>query len=227
MASFEQHINGAVIASGVIIAPLHSAGLISIDGSFVMLFLGMVGGVLPDLDSDSSKPLQIAFKIISIFAPLLVLLHLGKEFPLLILIAIWILSSLLLHLILFRSFIALTRHRGIFHSIPMGILFAQLTIALFHFNLHYGVEFSTIAGFFLFYGFIIHLLLDEFVSLNALGLKVKHTLGSAFKLFDFKNWRGSLILYLLIAFFAYMVPVSLDIFEKMFDVYKGMKFYQF
>jgi len=225
MASFEQHLNGAVIASGVIIVPLHSAGLLSVEGSFIMLFLGMIGGVLPDLDSDSSKPLQVVFKVISIFAPLLVLLTFKQSFPLVVMIAIWVLASLLLHLILFRSFIALTTHRGIIHSIPMGVLFAQLTTAFFLYNLHYELAFATLAGFFILYGYLVHLLLDEIVSLNALGLRVKHSIGSAFKLFDFKNWRGSIVLYLLIAFFAYKIPFYREIFVEILNVIKSIKIY--
>jgi hypothetical protein len=225
MASFEQHLNGAVIASGVIIVPLHSAGMLSIEGSFIMLSLGIIGGILPDLDSDSSKPLQIVFKIISIFAPILVLLTLKQSFPLIVMIAIWIFASLLLHLILFRSFIALTKHRGIIHSIPMGILFGQVTTAVFLYKLHYELAFATLAGFFILYGYLIHLLLDEIVSLNALGLRIKHSFGTAFKLFDFKNWIGSIILYILIALFAYNIPFYEEGFIQIFNVLKSIKIY--
>jgi len=225
MASFEQHLNGAVITSGILIVPLHSAGILSIDGSFMMLLLGIIGGVLPDLDSDSSKPLQIIFKIISIFAPLLLLLTFDTQLPLIGMIGIWIVSTLFLHLVLFRAFLALTTHRGIIHSVPMGVLFAQLTTAYFLYKLHYDLAFASLAGFFILYGYLTHLLLDEIVSLNALGLRVKHSFGSAFKLFDFKNWRGTIVLYLLILFFTYNIPFYKEIFIEILNVIKSIKIY--
>lgn len=71
MASFEQHVNVAVIATGVTIVPFYSSGVVDTSQSLVLLAFGVFGGVLPDLDSDSSKPVQIAFRILSIFLPFL------------------------------------------------------------------------------------------------------------------------------------------------------------
>ena len=50
MALFEQHVNIAVIATGITIAPLYSAGLIDTNQSIILLGLGLLGGILPDLD---------------------------------------------------------------------------------------------------------------------------------------------------------------------------------
>ena len=182
MANFEQHVNIAVLSTGVLIVPLNASGLLTIEQSFITLCLGVLGGILPDLDSDNSKPIQISFKIISIFMPLLILLSLSNQhLPILHMIGIWLASSLILRLTLLKFFVSITKHRGIFHSIPMGIVFAQLTAISFFYFFHFTSFFSTIAGFFLFFGFIIHLLLDELVSLNALGIKVKKSFGTALK----------------------------------------------
>ena len=223
MATFEQHVNGAVIATGVAIVPLHNAGLLSVNESFIVLVLGIAGGVMPDLDSDSSKPIQIVFKILSIFLPLLVLLGLSLDFSLTNLILVWVLSGLFLHLTLFKFILSLTHHRGVFHSIPMGIVLAQIFFLFFYNFIGYSLEFSTIAGIFLFYGFIIHLLLDELVSLNVFGIKMKNSFGTALKLYDKQNWYGTLGLYIFIALFFLVVPIDTQIYTKVIEVMSNMK----
>jgi len=224
MASFEYHVNVAVIATGVLITPVYSSGLIDVNQSLIILGLGLVGGILPDLDSDNSKPIQIIFKMLSIFLPLLVLISINKEFPVLHLIGIWIVSTLVLQLLFFQLFLKLTSHRGIFHSIPMGIFLAQIVILLFYRVLDQNLTFSTIAGSFLFIGFIVHLLLDELVSVNALGFKMKKSFGSALKLYDKNNISGTVVLYALIAVLFFLTPQKEEVYLNLFEIFKNIKF---
>lgn len=223
MASFEQHVNGAVIASGIAIVPLYSASLLDVHQSLIVLGLGIVGGVLPDLDSDNSKPLQIVFKIFSIFFPLFIVLSLSKDTSLVEMIAYWLLSSLFLHITIFKLFTKLTSHRGIFHSIPMGVMFGLATTHIFYSMLGYQLIFSTIAGIFLSFGYMVHLLLDELVSLNALGLHIKKSLGTALKLYDKNNKFGTLIVYSIIGLFLYKSPISTDVFISIYEIMKNVK----
>ena len=223
MASFEQHVNGAVIATGSIIAPLHSASLIDVTQSLICLSLGLVGGILPDLDSDNSKPVQIVFKIISIFFPLIIILSILSDLSLVYLVGYWLLSTLVLRVTLFKLFISFTTHRGIFHSIPMGIVFGQITTLVFYKFFYYDLVFSTIAGIFLFFGFIVHLLLDELVSINVLGVRIKKSFGTAFKFYDKENLFGTVLLYCFIVLFFYFIPVKVDIFLDIYEVVKNIK----
>jgi len=225
MASFEQHVNGAVIASGAIIVPLHTASIIDVTQSLIALGLGLVGGVLPDLDSDNSKPIQIVFKIISIFFPLVVILSIPNDFSLFYLVCYWLFATLALRITLFQLFISFTTHRGIFHSIPMGIVFAQITTFIFYKIFHFGLAFSTIAGIFLFFGFLIHLLLDEFVSINVLGVRMKKSFGTAFKLYDRENLFGTFLLYLFIILFFYFFPIEINIFTNIYEVIIKIKLF--
>jgi len=225
MASFEQHINGAVIATGIIIVPLHTASIIDITQSLIVLSLGIIGGVLPDLDSDNSKPIQIFFKIISIFLPLIIILSIPNNLSLLYLIAYWLISIFILRLTLFQLFISFTTHRGIFHSIPMGVLFAQITMLIFYKVFYFNITFSTIAGIFLLFGFLIHLLLDEFVSINVLGVRMKKSFGTAFKLYDRENLFGTLLLYTFIILFFYFIPIETNIFTDIYEVIRTMKLF--
>ena len=223
MASFEQHVNGAVISTGIVIVPLHSASIINATESLIVLALGLVGGVLPDLDSDTSKPIQIVFKIISIFLPLVILLGISKELTVAYLVGYWLLATLILRITLFKFFTTFTIHRGIFHSIPMGLFFGQITMLVFYKVFDYEMVFSTIAGSFMFFGFLVHLLLDEFVSLNALGVRMKKSFGTAFKLYDSQNLYGSVLLYIFIFTFFFFVPIKIGIFIDIYEVLKNVE----
>jgi len=225
MASFAQHVNGAVITTGVVIVPLHSASLLDVSQSLIALALGLIGGILPDLDSDNSTPLQIVFKIFSIFLPLIILLSFFGDSTLLELMGYWVLASLFLHLTIFRIFTSITVHRGIFHTIPMGVLFGQIITYIFYNTLGYEILFATLAGLFLFLGYMIHLLLDELVSLNALGLRMKKSFGTAFKLYEKENLFGTLILYILVIGFFFILPMNTDIFMEILEVLKGVRVY--
>ena len=223
MATFEQHVNVAVIATGVLIVPLHSSGILDVSQSIAVLGLGLIGGLLPDLDSDNSKPIQIVFKILSIFLPLLILLAIPVELSILKMIIAWVVASLVLHLTVFKLFLSLTVHRGIFHTIPMGILFGQLTTAMFYYVIGSDLTFSTIAGIFITFGFFIHLLLDEFISLNALGLRMKKSFGTAFKLYYKHNILGTAILYLLVVASYFVLQIDNDIFNNIYTILKNSK----
>lgn len=224
MASFEQHVNVAVISSGVIVAPMHSAGLLDINQSLIALGLGLIGGILPDLDSDNSKPVQIAFKMLSIFIPLIIVLLIASNIAVLYMLILWLMSTLLLHLVLFKMFLSMTTHRGLIHTLPMGILFGELTALFAYGILDADAKFSLISGFFIFFGFMVHLSLDELFSVNALGLRMKKSFGTALKLYDKNNKTGSLILYASIVVLFIALPSKSGLYSTIVDVLSNMKF---
>ena len=224
MASFEQHLNSAVVATGVAIAPLYSSNLIDMDQALGLLVFGIFGGVLPDIDSENSKPLQVCFKILSIFLPLVAILTLLDSLSISKMLAIWGVSSLLLHFIIFRLFINITSHRGIFHSIPMGLLYSLGIYFIFSKLLEFDMLYSMLCGIFLFLGYIVHLLLDELVSLNALGISIKKSFGTALKLYDKNNLIGTIVVYSLIIVFLFITPIQIDDVTKIVDSFHNIKF---
>ncbi|MDQ7084826.1 MAG: metal-dependent hydrolase [Sulfurovum sp.] len=225
MASFQQHVNISVIASGVLVVPLHSAGLLSIYESLVMLILGVVGGMLPDLDLDHSKPSQIFFRILSIFVPLMILLQFSEEVPVIQMMILWVIFGLFLHFVLRKTLAQMTTHRGIFHTIPMGILFAQMALYTSQELLEQTVFVSSIVAFFIFFGFIIHLLLDEIYSVNFAGIQMKKSFGTALKIYDKNNLIGTAILYILILVFLQYAPIESDIFIEILSILKDIKLF--
>jgi len=223
LAAFSTHINAAVLSSGVVILPLYSSGVISSNAAFTLLFLALLGGVLPDIDSDTSKPVQISFRFISIVLPLLFLLLLAKQVSFLYIVLFWALAYLSLHIVFFKLFLPVTKHRGIFHSVPMGVVVGLIGFIILHDLLELNRSYATLGGFFLFYGYITHLLLDEIYSVNALGLRLKKSFGSALKLWGRDNLIGYVFVYILCGVLLYTLPLDFSILTKVFTTIKGIK----
>lgn len=225
MALFDQHVNGAVIASGVIVSALYASSLVGVSESLSLLTIGIIGGVLPDLDSSNSKPVQITFRIFSIFLPFIVILSFIKDLPLIYIFAIWIFCSVLLEYFIFALFLKITRHRGLFHSIPMGVFIGLLLYNSLYLFTDTTKNVAFLSGFMLLYGYLVHLLLDEIVSLNALGLKIKKSFGTAMKLYDKNNLIGTVILYLAIFGLIYMNPIHINRLDKIYHSITNMNLY--
>jgi hypothetical protein len=224
MASFEQHVNAAVVGAGVAVVPLYSASIVDINQTIALFSLGILGGVLPDVDSDNSMPIQISFRILSIFLPLIAILTTVHTLSVSMILLMWVFYSLILHFVIFKLFLASTHHRGIFHSIPMGLFMALLVVYLFQNILMFKSTFAILSGLFIFFGFFIHLLLDEIVSLNLLGKHMKKSLGSAMKLYAKNNLIGTFILYAGIGGLLYVLHLDMNIFKEIFTLFKHLKY---
>jgi len=224
MASFAQHVNTAVVISGIAIAPLYASSLIDINQALTLLFFGLIGGVLPDIDLENSKPIQITSSILSIFIPLLAILILLESLSISKMLLIWFVSAMLLHFIIFKILLNMTIHRGIIHSIPMGIFIGYSTSIILQHFLHYEHLFSLLCGIFLFCGFLIHLILDEIISLNAFGMSFKKSLGTALKFHDKENLLGSVLLYIFIIILFILYPINIDDIRSIFQSMKNINF---
>lgn len=225
MASFEQHMNISIIGTGIVLAPLYSAGLIEMSSSIIALSLGIIGGMLPDLDSDNSKPLRATFKIVSTFVPLVLILLYFSSLSMLELVGLWMLFSIVLHVTLFEFFLKVTTHRGVFHTIPMGVVFGLLTFMAASSLFNVPEKNALLYGFFLSYGFILHLILDEIFSVNALGVSMKKSFGSALKMYDKKNMIGTFALYIFIGAFIVLKDFNFENLEDIVAIYKSAKVY--
>ncbi|VTS02243.1 Membrane-bound metal-dependent hydrolase OS=Rhodopirellula maiorica SM1 GN=RMSM_02929 PE=4 SV=1: DUF457 [Gemmata massiliana] len=138
-----------------------------------------VGGMLPDLDSDSGIPVREMFGLLAAVVPLMLiprLMHAGVSRE-------GILATLLFGYLFIRYFVAnvfkqLTVHRGMYHSIP-AMFIAGLCVYLAYPDR--GVRILLGAG--VMVGFLSHLVLDEIYSVDWRGLKpkLKASAGSAVK----------------------------------------------
>jgi len=131
MANFNTHLNTAVIITGLASATLLSAGHIDLKGALWLWFLGSIGGLLPDIDSDNSTSLDTIFNLFALSAVLLVLHYITTELIIEIsfieLIVVPLLVYGFMKYIIRPIFEWITVHRGSCHSLLFILLCALLT----------------------------------------------------------------------------------------------------
>ena len=184
MAGFRTHITVSgfcgIAYGGAAVQPMG----FNPDAAFLAAGVTAVGGMLPDLDSDSGIPVRELFGLAAAVIPLLFvrrMIHAGMSLE-------GILAALLFGYAFIRYGVAnvfkrFTVHRGMFHSIP-AMLIAGLCVYLAYNNPREpdrGIRVLLACGMML--GFLSHLILDEVYSVDWRGVKpkLKASAGSAFK----------------------------------------------
>jgi len=156
--------------------------------------LTAVGGMLPDLDSESGRPVRELTGLAAAVLPLLLVPRLlsaglSQEGVLATLVGLYLLIRYGLPQILRR----MTVHRGMFHSLP-AMLIAGLIVYLEYASPDRGLRLFLALGVML--GFFSHLILDELYSVDfhGLRLKLKSSAGSAVKLLS-TSWLETTVCY--------------------------------
>ena len=71
MADFKGHLVGASLVSGIAATALAMGSALPESTILGFFSLGVVGGLLPDIDSDNSIPIRIGFNVLSVIAAFL------------------------------------------------------------------------------------------------------------------------------------------------------------
>ena len=210
MAAYREHITVSGFLGGA-----YGAGAVfglgfSVTQAMVAGILTWVSGMLPDMDSESGKPVRELFGVTAALAPLLLLQHTSR-------LGISGDRAMLFCLLLYGAVRyggatmlgRLTVHRGMFHSIPALIIAAQVTF-LGYSNPDVMVRLLMAGG--VATGFLSHLILDEVYSVqwNGVTLKLKKSAGSALKFFGKQQLPNAVAVGLMI-FLGYACLMSLHI----------------
>ena len=194
MANFKTHLFVASGFSGVAAIACMKAGIVPAAETPMLLGLGALGGLLPDIDSDHSVPIKISFNLLAFALAFVVMFFFVGQYTVLELAAIWAGVFLGVRYLVLECFVSFTTHRGAFHSLLAGGLFALCTVSLSHHLFSKPYPISWVYGAFVGFGFAVHLILDELFSVDLLNRRIKRSFGSAFKLVSLKYWRASLVL---------------------------------
>lgn len=206
MAGFRTHITVSSLCGiaygGFAVQPLG----FSPDAAFLAAGITAVGGMLPDLDSDSGVPVRELFGLAAAVIPLMFIrrmIHAGMSFE-------GILAALMFGYVCIRygaanAFKRFTVHRGMYHSIP-AMLIAGLCVFLAYRNPReqdLAVRVLLACGVMI--GFLSHLLLDEVYSVDWRGVKpkLKASAGSAFK-FGSSSLPATATCYLILGGLLYL-----------------------
>lgn len=227
MADFKTHIFVASSLSGLAATSLLVVRMATPREVVLYFLLGSIGGILPDIDSDTSIPVRLTFNFLAPVIAFLIMFTQGSTYSVIELLIIWLTSFLIVKYCIFSFFTHLTVHRGVIHSIPAGVLFWFLTNILFYRVFGFSSFSAWMAGFFVFFGYIIHLALDELKSLNLMGSQVKKSLGTALSLAQFNDLKTTILLYLAVIALFYLNPDPQPFFDKILDknMYLHIRFF--
>jgi len=147
-----------------------------------------VSGMLPDVDSDSSAPLRESMAFAAAVVPMMLLhrfqtLGLSHEMIILAGAAVYLLIRFGLSELLKRY----TVHRGMFHSLPAAAIAGELAFLVVPGD---DVRQRIYMAGAVVIGYLSHLLLDEIYSFEWYHgrVRLKHSFGTALKLFGHKWW---------------------------------------
>lgn len=206
MANFSTHLAIGTVVSGATAAACSSGGLVTANQAISGFLIGTIGSLLPDLDSDNSTIVKLVFSLFGIVAAIAFSVKYFTRYSIVELLLIWTFIYYLFTMGVGWLFKSRTRHRGLFHSIPAMLLFGFLTAILFHKGLKSGPVVALVYGLFMMVGYVTHLALDEVFSVDLANAAIKSSFGSAIKLFDTKNWIGTILIWLLVLVSAAALP---------------------
>ena len=179
MANFKTHLLGGVASYAASTYLFWNQG-----NQTTFLYIGamsIIGSLFPDIDSDTSKTIRYFFRGLTIAALLIVsgslyINSVDYKKSAFILVSI---PFLVLYLVK-PLFAKLTSHRGIYHTIPMGLTISLLILYIPFISYKFVIASSFMLG------FLTHLLLDEIyasVTISGLRIKPKKSFGTALKWF--------------------------------------------
>jgi len=213
MANFGTHLAVGSVASGLAATAGMASNLIPNDQLLTLTLAGIVGSVLPDVDLEKATPSRMLFGGLGVIFAFVALFNFERQYSIVELWLVWMAVYLGIRHGVYYGFHKRTTHRGIFHSLLAGAVFAGITAIIFHRVFNETALMSWAAGFFVFYGFVVHLLLDEFSSVDFEGKKIKKSLGSALKLFDYNSVRSSFAMAAILAIVLSAAPPANDFIE--------------
>lgn len=206
MANYATHIAVGTVVSGALATLTVGADVIGPESIMAVTLAGVAGSVLPDIDLRDGRASTILFSGIAVFASFCVLFINAERFSIAELWVLWLGSLVLVRYGLHALFYRIAVHRGVWHSLLAGLLWAGLTAILFHDLLgrHAGV--AWLGGGFMFIGYLTHLILDEIYSVDFLGNRLKASFGSALKVIDTRYPGHTLAMAMLTIVVLYLAP---------------------
>ncbi|MGF1727863.1 metal-dependent hydrolase [Photobacterium nomapromontoriensis] len=198
VANFNTHFGAAALTSSLAATALLSAGHVVPITALWLMLVGTVGGLLPDIDSDNSTSMQTLFRL---FGGIITFSFVGHIYRMVSMLELMVYGTFCYFTIRynFKSTLEkITVHRGCCHSLAF-ILLSGLFIVWLMYLLGYSEITAWLSGGFLFFGGLVHLLLDEIYSVDLANRRVKKSFGSAMKVFSPRNPFLSALQCLLIA----------------------------
>ena len=217
MSDFKSHVCGGIVA-GATVSGTHAyylPGVLDPVQLGAVCLMGIIGGVLPDLDSDTGSPLTILFGLLALIVPAVILKTVSEYHTLTpeFLICYFVVGYVLINYVVRAIVKKLTIHRGIMHSIPFVLLCGISGFFLF---MSSGEKMSLAVGISVCAGGIIHLIMDEIHSLSwSCGMLPRRNKasGTAFK-FRSSSLFATLLIYGVLIISTFYLLMTLGLFPR-------------
>lgn len=211
MANFKTHATVAVSASVIGGITIFLSG-IQIPIVLLLIAIGSIGGILPDIDSDNSTSKDIVYSILSLMISTTILFTSINELGLILSLVIAVITFTFIKKVGHKLMSIISRHRGIIHSVPMAIILGISSFLIINLFIN-DMYLSWLCSSFLVFGFLIHLILDEVYAVDFSGRTLKKSFGTALTFISFRNnLIGYLIVYISIIFLVYFFYRDLQTF---------------
>ena len=225
MADFKTHLSVAGTLSGTTAIGCLHAGLAEPTDALLLFALGTIGGILPDIDSDHSIPVNLLFSCLATLAAFFSVFSRIDTYSLVEAILLWAAVFVVVRYLVFELFKRFTVHRGVFHSLLAAVFFCFLCATVMHVAFALSSVLSWLSGVFILFGYVIHLLLDELYSVDMVGARLKKSFGTALKPISFGNLKASLALVAATLALYLVVPELASFIQEIGDVklYEALK----
>ena len=206
VANFKTHITVATVASGGFASVCLGAELVTPRDLLILWGAGALGGILPDIDSDHSDAIDVLFTLLALLGALLLTTLNAGNYAVAEMWLLWGSVYLFLRYPVMGIFKMFTVHRGIYHSVLAALMFWFATTAFCHRICGQEPFFAWLTGCAVFFGYLVHLALDELYAVDFSNQRLKRSWGSAFKLFAYKNPHDTLLMGLAVLILFQLCP---------------------
>ncbi len=191
MANFNTHFKCSMALSGAISATFLCNDAIELNTALWLWFVGSLGGLFPDIDSDNSTSLEVIYGLISLtFCFATVGYVTGDNFDEISLLELLFLPTLVylvINVLCLTVLKKITVHRGNCHSLIFGLASAvvilNLTFLLADEKSDQADTIAWLTGMIFLIGYLSHIFLDELNSIEFSSFRVKSSFGTAAKTF--------------------------------------------
>ncbi|MFP2768570.1 metal-dependent hydrolase [Oceanisphaera sp. KMM 10153] len=208
MADFRTHIKVASVASALLAGAMAWAQLVTLPEAGLLWLAGSLGGIMPDIDADTSRSIRIIFRLFGILGTMLALLYGRQYLPLVDTLVLGAAAYVVVRYPLCWAFARFTVHRGALHSLLANLVFAGGGVVISSRLFQLPAELAWQLGIFVFIGAFIHLLLDELYSIDLEGRRLKKSFGTALKVTEWPAPLPNLLLLSLLAGCWWLAPAT-------------------
>jgi len=220
MANFNTHFMVAATASAVVSGTLLSMEILQPTQAVMAFVLGTFGGLMPDIDADNSKSIGVAFTVISLLVTTLSVFVKSSTYSLVEMLIMAGVIFWIMRFGLIGVFRKISKHRGMFHSVPVALIWGLVTTILMHLFFGLNTLVAWIYGIMVTWGYLVHLILDEIYSVDLGNRRLKKSWGTAFKFFKLKrpiDKIQNVLIYLALGLLFWYAPDTTMIKEALFS----------